>query len=176
MKILATLFVVVLAVAAVLVLAGQFGLLSGQAPVDLGVHGARLKAPANTPNSVSSQADLYPDHAQRSYAQIAPLTYSGAANQAMRALATVVQATPHCKLVAVRPDYLYAQCSTAWLRFTDDVEFWLDSQPGLIQLRSASRIGHGDLGVNRSRIETIRAQFQKNSALVPLRQKEAQLG
>ncbi|MEO5655608.1 MAG: DUF1499 domain-containing protein, partial [Nitrosospira sp.] len=54
-------------------LAGQLGLLKGTQPTDLGVHDGRLKPPSKTPNSVSSQASLYPDHPQRAYAEIAPL-------------------------------------------------------------------------------------------------------
>jgi uncharacterized protein (DUF1499 family) len=162
MRFLSGSFVLILALAAALVLAGQLGLLAGQVPADLGVHNGRLKPPSSTPNSVSSQADLYPEHAQRAYASIAPLAYSGNADQAMQRLATLVQATPRCLLITQEADYLYAQCSTALLRFTDDVEFWLDRPSAVIQLRSASRLGQGDLGVNRSRIEKIRAQFQQN--------------
>ena len=52
-------------------LAGQLGLLKGTPPTDLGVHDGKLKPPSKTPNSVSSQASLYPDHPQRDYADIA---------------------------------------------------------------------------------------------------------
>jgi uncharacterized protein (DUF1499 family) len=162
MKFPARLLVIILALGAALVLAGQLGLLVGQAPTDLGVRNGHLKPPSSTPNSVSSQADLFPDHPQRAYAAIAPLTYAGDANEAMRRLAMVVQSTPRCNLVTQRADYLYAQCSTALLHFTDDLEFWLDRSTNAIQVRSASRLGQGDLGVNRARVESIRAQFQKN--------------
>jgi len=162
MRVLGFVSLFVLAVAVALVLAGQLGMLSGQAPADLGVHNGRLKSPSATPNSVSSQADQYPDHPQRAYAAIAPLAFTGDAEDAIRRLTLVVQSTPRCKLVTQQPDYLYAQCSTALLRFTDDVEFWLDSKAGVIHLRSASRLGQSDLGVNRARIEKIRAQFQQN--------------
>lgn len=159
MKILATLAMLVAALGAILILAGQTGFLSGQAPSDLGVRSGRLKSPSQTPNSVSSQAELYPDHPQRSYAAIAPLAFSGDAEQAMQKLATLLKEQERTVLVTQKPDYIYAQCSTPLLRFTDDVEFWLDRTAGVIQLRSASRLGHGDLGANRARIEKLRAQF-----------------
>ena len=162
MKFVGMLLVLVLAVGAALVLAGQLGFLTGQAPTDLGVHGGRLKPPSNTPNSVSSQADLYPDHAQRAYASIAPLAFQGSGEAAMLQLTDVLKNTPLCKLLSQQADYLYAECSTAVLHFTDDVEFWLDTKAGVIQLRSASRLGKGDLGANRARMEKIRAQFTKN--------------
>ena len=58
-------------------LAGQLGLLKGTPPTDLGVHDRKLKPPSKTPNSVSSQASLYPEHPQRDYAEIAPFPISG---------------------------------------------------------------------------------------------------
>ena len=162
MKVLGFILLSVLTLAAALVLAGQIGLLAGQAPSDLGVHQGRLKPPSATPNSVSSQADLYPEHPQHAYARIAPLPFDGDGEAAMLRLGEVVKITERCVLITQQPDYLYAQCSTALLRFTDDVEFWMDSKAGTIQLRSASRLGQGDLGVNRARMEKVRAQFTKN--------------
>jgi len=159
LKILAIVFVVVLSLAAALVLAGQLGFLGGKPPADLGVRNGRLKPPSATPNSVSSQAALYPDHPQRVYATIAPLSFTGDAEQAMQKLSSILKANERTVLVTQQPDYLYARCNTPLLQFTDDVEFWLDRTAGVIQLRSASRLGHGDLGANRSRIEKLRAQF-----------------
>jgi uncharacterized protein (DUF1499 family) len=162
MKILGFILLLVLALAAALILAGQIGWLTGQAPADLGVHQGRLKPPSVTPNSVSSQADLYPDNPQQAYARIAPLTFAGDGATAMLRLREIVKGTDRCILITQQSDYLYAQCSTALLHFTDDVEFWLDSSASAIQLRSASRLGQGDLGANRARMERIRAQFTKN--------------
>ena len=164
MKTLGWIALFVFAIAIALVLSGQLGLLRGQAPGDLGVHNGRLKPPSTTPNSVSSQAELYPSHPQRAYASIAPFTFSDASagEKSMDKLASIVKNTARCVLVTQQPDYLYAQCSTALLRFTDDVEFWLDRDAGVIQVRSASRLGRGDLGVNRARVEKIRAQFTQN--------------
>ena len=62
-------------------------------------------------------------------------------------------------MTASSPDYLYAQFTTRWLKFVDDTEFWLAPAEGVIHVRSASRIGRGDLGANRARIEEIRARF-----------------
>lgn len=140
--------------------AGQAGLLSGTGPAQqLGVRDGRLAAPSATPNSVSSQTDLYPDHPQRDYANIAPLRYRGDGLVAMSRLAAVLRTMKHVRIVAEQPDYIRAEIETRWLRFTDDAEFWLDPSAGVIQLRSASRLGRRDLGANRRHLETIRAQF-----------------
>lgn len=137
----------------------QMGALGGSRPADLGVSKGRLKPPSPTPNSVSSQAGLYPDHPQRDYAQIQPLPLRGSAPASMQALATVLAAMPGITVVEQRPDYLYAQATTRWLKFTDDLEFWFDPARGAIELRSASRLGGKDFGVNRQRIEAIRAAY-----------------
>lgn len=151
-----------LVMAAVLLLAGQLGMLKGTAPSDLGVKDGRLKPPAQTPNSVSSQANLYPDHPQAQYAAIPPLNYQGDGKAAMARLVGVVQAQPGTVIVSQTDTYIYAQSTSRLLRFTDDVEFWLDLPSQTIHVRSASRIGRKDFGVNRQRVETIRAQFNHN--------------
>lgn len=160
MKVIWFIALLVFVITALLFLAGQLGMLKGATPSDLGLKDGRLKPPARTPNSVSSQADLYPDHPQAQYAAIAPLEYQGDAKTAMTKLVRVVQAQPGTVIVSQTDGYLYAQSTTRLLRFTDDVEFWLDTANNEIHVRSASRIGRKDFGVNRQRIETIRAQFQ----------------
>ena len=140
--------------------AGQLGALSGQAPTDLGVRNGRLKAPSNTPNSVSSQADLWPGHPQQASARIPPIELRGGDVDGQATLARVRDAAlalPGAALVEQRPGYLYLRFTTRWLKFVDDAEFWFDPQARVIQVRSASRIGSGDLGVNRARVEAIRA-------------------
>ena len=138
----------------------QFGLLAGRQPVDLGVTQGRLQPPSPTPNSVSSQADLYVDHPQRAYARIEPLPLkNGDSISSMRALVKVLQATPGLTLVEQHPDYLYARSQSRWLKFVDDLEFWLNPERGVIELRSASRLGRKDFGVNRQRVEAIRQAY-----------------
>jgi uncharacterized protein (DUF1499 family) len=147
---------------AAVVVAGQMGFLRGQVPADLGVRDNRLKPPSGTPNSVSSQADLYPDHPQRDYARIAPLQFTGDADTAMARLAGILKNADRTVVVSQTADYIYAQSSTPTLRFTDDLEFWLDRSARVIHVRSASRLGRKDFRVNRKRVEAIRAQFAKN--------------
>lgn len=152
------LLALVLLAAGVLV-AGQAGALKGHRPTDLGVKDGRLKPPSATPNSVTSQAALYPDHPMLAYASVAPLPLHGAASASMQALRALVQAQPGAQVIEQREDYLYAEFTTPTLKFVDDVEFWADPVAQVIQVRSASRIGRGDMGVNRRRIETLRTQW-----------------
>jgi uncharacterized protein (DUF1499 family) len=152
----------VVALTLLVLLAAQLGLFRGHAPSDLGVHDGRLKPPSPTPNSVSSQAGLYPDHPQRDYARIEPLPLQGDARQTLARLQAVVAALPGARIVEQKDDYLYAQFTTPLMRYVDDVEFWLDPAAQVVQVRSASRLGHGDLGLNRKRVEQIRAALARN--------------
>ena len=138
----------------------QFGLLAGSPPADLGVHADRLKPPSTTRNSVSSQAALYPDNPMRSYAEIQPLPLKNAsAEQSMTALLAALHGMPDISVIEQNPDYLYAQAQTPWLKFVDDLEFWVNPKLGVIDVRSASRLGREDFGVNRKRVEAIREAY-----------------
>jgi uncharacterized protein (DUF1499 family) len=154
--------IVVVLLAVLVVVAGRLGLLRGTPPARLGAVDGKLKPPSKAPNSVSSQADLWPDHPQREYARIAPLpagTGAGAADASWGRLRRIIESEPGASVIRAEGDYLYAQFTTRWLGFTDDAEFWLDRAAGVIHVRSASRLGRQDFGVNRARVETLRARL-----------------
>ncbi len=143
-----------------LFVAARLGLFSGQPPQDLGVRDGRLKPPSPTRNSVSSQAGLYPDHPQRAHADIAPLPVRGGDGRtALRRLGELLRGLPELRVVERHHDDLRAEARTPWLRFVDDLEFWFDPTQQVIHVRSASRLGREDFGVNRKRVERIRAAW-----------------
>jgi len=156
MLILRWLMVGLLVLAVAAMAAGQAGLLQGKVPTDLGVHQGKLKSPSATANSVSSQASLYPDHPQRGYADVAPLALRGDGPATIARLQRLVAAMPGAHIVESTPGYLYVQYTTSIMKFVDDVEFWFDPKAQTIQVRSASRVGESDLGVNRKRVEAVR--------------------
>ena len=133
------------------------GWFSGKRPDDLGVKNGRLKPPPASPNAVSSQAQD-PGHA------IAPLTYAGTRDRAMEALVKIIEAMPRTRIVSRSQDYIYAEYQSALMGFVDDVEFWFEPSTKTIQVRSASRLGYSDFGVNRARIEDIRRRFAEAGA------------
>jgi uncharacterized protein (DUF1499 family) len=145
---------VVLAVT--VLVAGQLGFLSGRAPADLGVRDGMLKRPSKTPNSVSSQAALWQE-AAGSDATIEPLALRGDGMATLTRIATAAAALPGARVVEARDDYLYVQFTTRFLNFVDDTEFWYDPVAKVVQVRSASRVGRKDFGVNRARVEALRA-------------------
>lgn len=144
-----------LVIAALALVAGQAGLFGGQPPAQTGPRDGRLPPPAATPNNVHSQAEAW--GAGFAAAKIAPLPLRGDGPSTMARLATLLAATPGARIVESRPDYLGVQFTTRWMKFVDDAEFWFDPAAGVVQVRSASRLGRSDWGVNRARIEALRA-------------------
>ena len=127
-------------------------LLPGKRPPDLGVTGGRLKPAPKSPNAVSSQADDV-QH------KIAPLSYQTLQAQAIEALAKIIEATPRTRIITRSVDYLYAEYESALFGFVDDVEFYFEPGAKRVQVRSASRVGYSDFGVNRARVEDIRRRL-----------------
>lgn len=154
---------ILFAVIVLTLLAGQLGFLNGKQPSNLGIKAERFKQPSFSPNSVSSQADLYPDHPQLQYARIEPLPLKdGNLATSMTKLADVLRSLPSTAIVETKPDYIYAQSQTRLLKFVDDVEFWFNPAKGAIDVRSSSRLGRKDFGVNRQRIELVRQKYMEN--------------
>lgn len=64
-------------------------------------------------------------------------------------------------------DFIRAEFVSAIFRFVDDVEFYLDDRNKVIHVKSASRVGYSDLGVNRRRVENIRERFDRGEKGIP---------
>ena len=128
---------------------------SWRRPGNLGVTDGRLAPPKRTPNSVSSQTD-----AADGEHYIAPIPFKGDALAAMAAVRKAVESTYGATVIRHEGNYLYAEFRTKVMRFVDDVEFFFDDKAGLIHVRSASRLGRRDFGVNRARVEAIRARVE----------------
>ncbi|MGD1937419.1 MAG: DUF1499 domain-containing protein [Cyanophyceae cyanobacterium] len=128
------------------------GLFAGNRPDNLGSTDGTLQPCPNSPNCVNSQTNITDtEHA------IAPLSFTGSADEAFAALVTVVKAQEGATVITEEADYLYAEFQTSLMGYVDDVEFALSREENLIHVRSASRLGQSDLGLNRQRVETLRA-------------------
>lgn len=126
---------------------------SGTRPTNLGVEQGKFAPCPPSPNCVSSQS-VDAEH------QIEPFTYKDDSETAFKQIQTILENTENAAIIKDETNYIYAEFTSPLMGFVDDVEFYLDEQETLIQVRSASRLGESDLGVNRKRIETIREQFQ----------------
>ena len=127
---------------------------SWKRPDNLGVKDGRLAPPKSTPNCVSSQAD-----ASDAEHYIAPIPFKGSAAQAMAAARKAVEGMQGASVIRQDGAYLYAEYRTKIMRFVDDLEFAYDEKAGLLHVRSASRLGRRDFGVNRARVEALRARI-----------------
>jgi uncharacterized protein (DUF1499 family) len=116
-----------------------------------------LKPCPASPNCVSS------DSADDNHA-VAPLKFNGHAEKAWQAAKDALLTLPRTRIVADTGQTLHAECRSAVFGFVDDVEFELRADQGIIAVRSASRVGYSDFGVNRRRIETVRAAFNERIA------------
>ena len=159
MLILKSILIIVVVVVIAALAAGQAGLLKGKPPGQLGVRDGKLRPPSPTPNSVSSQAALYLPPGQRTYASVEPLALRGSGPQTIAKLKAIVETMPGAEVVKSEPGYLYAQYTTRLMKYVDDVEFWFDPAKQVVQVRSASRLGSRDFGVNRARVDAIRLRL-----------------
>jgi uncharacterized protein (DUF1499 family) len=134
--------------------------LSARRPASLGIIEGRLGACPDSPNCVSTLAKTNGQHVKSfplAIEQNASKNDEEVTRWAIERIAAIVSAMPRAKVVHQTDDYLHAEFTSGFFRFVDDVEFHIDLPAGVIQCRSASRVGHSDLGVNRRRVEAIRA-------------------
>jgi len=108
----------------------------------------------SSPNCVSSQS-TDPEHG------VNPLRFSGTAARAMADLRTMLAGMKRTRIVTETNTYLHAECASFLFRFVDDLEFQVTEQEQVIHVRSASRLGYSDLGVNRRRVEELRASWER---------------
>lgn len=113
----------------------------------------KIEAPCPaSPNCVSSHSDD-PRH------RVDPIAFDGSVEQAMRRLKSIIKGLPRTRLVREQNNYLHVEFRSRVFAFTDDVQFFIPKDQQLIHVRSASRVGYWDFGVNRKRIENIRQAF-----------------
>ena len=89
---------------------------------------------------------------------IKPIFYKGSYENAKQNLLLAIKTFGSAKVKKELDQFIHVEFTSNIFRFIDDVEFYLTEQ-GVIHFRSASRIGHSDLGVNRRRVEMIRIAF-----------------
>ncbi len=134
------------------------GLLPACAPPPNGAMAKAMFAPCPaSPNCVSSDA-RDPRHA------IAPFVPNSPVEETWSQLRAAILALPRTTLVVDDKTYLHAECRSL-LGFTDDLEILRRPGENTLAVRSASRSGYYDFGVNRRRIETLRGLLQKRGLI-----------
>jgi uncharacterized protein (DUF1499 family) len=122
------------------------GAARGEEPV------SRLQPCPPTPNCVSSKA-------QGKTHRVEPFPFAGSGAEALARVRAAALSFPRTKVVEEAPGYVHVTFTSAVFRFVDDVEFEADEKALVVNVRSASRVGRGDFGVNRKRVEAIRAKL-----------------
>ena len=107
----------------------------------------------NTPNCVSTQA-IDNKH------KIDPIQYSESLSEAKEKIFKIINSLKRSKIITNKDNYIHAEFRTATFRFVDDVEFLFDDSKKIIHFRSRARLGYGDMGVNRKRMENIRNIYE----------------
>lgn len=108
----------------------------------------------SSPNCVSSQA-ADSDHF------IAPFKIKSNPEDAFTALKNALTEQGRTVITEESENTLHAEATSLIFRFVDDVDAILDADAGLIHIRSASRVGYSDLGVNRRRMERLRSALRQ---------------
>lgn len=113
------------------------------------------KCPAS-PNCVSSKENITDvEH------YISPITYEIERERSFEKIKEILNELENVKIVEENDLYIHAVFVTTIMRFKDDVEFQFLENEKIIHIRSASRIGHSDLGLNRKRMEKMRSLFNE---------------
>ena len=115
----------------------------------------KLRACPDSPNCVSSESD-------NASSRVEPLTFQDPPEKAWSNLKETLHEMGG-KIQEDREGYLWATFTSRVFRFVDDVEFRMVSTDGMIHVRSGSRVGYSDLGVNRRRVEKLRTLFYTNA-------------
>ena len=118
-----------------------------------GINNSRLEPCPSSPNCVVSQ-NGDEEHS------IEPITYQSDRATARETLLKVLSVVPRTEVIEQADDYIQAESTSRIFKFVDDVEFYFPQDENVIHVRSASRVGESDLGVNRRRIEQIRLAMQ----------------
>ncbi|HEU0013850.1 MAG TPA: DUF1499 domain-containing protein [Longimicrobium sp.] len=123
------------------------------APRGVSAPGAGLAPCPPSPNCVSTEAAAA-RHA------MPPIAYTGPAEAAQAHARAALLAEPRTRIVLEAPGYLRAEARSRIFRFVDDVEVVIDGAARVVRFRSVSRLGHGDLGVNRRRMTRFTERFR----------------
>lgn len=125
-------------------------------PNNLGVTNGSLTPCPETPNCVCSQSP-----SEDTKHSIAPMPYSYSEELIREKILEVLNEMARTKIVTASDNYFYVESNTLLLRFTDDFEVYIDDREKLLHFRSASRIGHSDLGTNKRRVEAFKKMLSE---------------
>lgn len=131
---------------------------TGSRPANLGIRESRLAPCPASPNCVSSDEAAGAHH-------VAALALAQPPEQAWRAARAAVRRLARTTIISESDHYLHAECASAVFGFIDDLELHFRPAQNIIAVRSAARVGYSDFGVNRRRVEQLRASLAEIGAV-----------
>ena len=72
---------------------------------------------------------------------------------------TIIANTPRTKIVEINGDYLHAEVTSKWMKYVDDLEVSFLPESNILLIRSESRVGENDLGVNKKRVDLLKSKM-----------------
>ncbi|MFK8056936.1 MAG: DUF1499 domain-containing protein [Saprospiraceae bacterium] len=119
-------------------------------PSSLGLNEGQLRACPSSPNCVSSQATVDSQ-------KVPPISYIGSPLRAKLGLMSILNEDSKATIITETDNYLHVEYRA--FVFIDDVEFYFPKDEPVIHVRSASRVGHSDMGANKRRVLAISTAF-----------------
>ena len=71
----------------------------------------------------------------------------------------IIENTPRSVIVELDGDYLHAEVTSKWMKYVDDLEVSFVPEANKLQIRSESRVGESDLGVNKKRVDLLKSKL-----------------
>lgn len=138
----------------ILLILVAYGVYQNRHPRAIGTPQGHLSPCPSTPNCVSS------DTSPKSSQYTTPFPQGS-----LLLVKEIISKDPQATIIKSTEQYLHAEFRSKVFSFVDDFECLIDETTNVVHVRSASRVGYGDLGVNRKRVERIRTQLQKIRAI-----------
>lgn len=129
----------------------------GKPPNTLGIYDSKFKKCNDKPNCISTFSNIESPHFMD------PIKYQEPKNIAIKKILKIIELNRNSKIIKNENDYILVEMNSAIFKFVDDLEFYFGI-PGEIHMKSASRIGHSDLGVNKKRLGEIVFKYHQSGA------------
>ena len=79
--------------------------------------------------------------------------------QPFKEIKEIIENSPRTEIVELDGDYLHAEVTSKWMKYVDDLEISFVPESSKLEVRSESRVGESDLGVNQKRVDLLKSKL-----------------